>query len=288
MAGDWIKVEGVTPDKPEVISIAATLSIDQDAAIGKLIRLWIWADQQTFNGNAGGNGVSVTKAFIDRCTGVTGFADAMQKAGWLRMVNGRITFPNFDLHNGETAKSRALASKRQNRLKQRRKQENESQRKGNAKGNADGVTSASPREEKRREDLKSPKPPLENEMQIPETLRCPEFDAAFTEWVKVRELDATEQKYLMARLTGWGVKRSIAAIQFSLANGYKGLIEEKANGQPAVKSPRPTISEDQVAEQRRKAKEEEEAARRSWEGKEATPLAQRFKETPAKSDCNQG
>ena len=43
MAGDWIKVEDCLPDKPEVVGIADYMGIDQDAVVGKLIRLWAWA-----------------------------------------------------------------------------------------------------------------------------------------------------------------------------------------------------------------------------------------------------
>lgn len=57
MAGDWIKFETTTPDKPEVDRIATVLDVDPDAVVGKLIRFWIWADQQALDGNA----VSVTK-----------------------------------------------------------------------------------------------------------------------------------------------------------------------------------------------------------------------------------
>lgn len=146
MAGDWIKVETTTPDKPEVIAIAEMLGIDQDAVVGKLIRIWLWADQQTFDGNAGGNGVSVTFAFLDRCTFVPGFGSALEKVGWLaRRPDGTLTFPNFDRHNGTTAKSRALTAKRVAKHKK-------GNATGNATGNAPGVTSAHPsalpREEK--------------------------------------------------------------------------------------------------------------------------------------------
>lgn len=70
MAGDWIKFEICTPDKAEVWQIADTLSIDPDAVVGKLLRVWIWFDQQTENGNA----PSVTKKLLDRSVGVLGFA----------------------------------------------------------------------------------------------------------------------------------------------------------------------------------------------------------------------
>jgi hypothetical protein len=108
MAGDWIKLEHVTPDKPEVIAMAAALDIDHDAVVGKLIRLWIWADQQSRDGNVH----SVTQKYIDRVSGVINFADAMLKVGWLRVENGALQFVNFDRHNGKTAKSRALTAAR--------------------------------------------------------------------------------------------------------------------------------------------------------------------------------
>jgi len=39
MAGDWIKLEHTTPDKPEVFAMADTLGIDPDAVTGKLCRV---------------------------------------------------------------------------------------------------------------------------------------------------------------------------------------------------------------------------------------------------------
>ena len=116
MAGDWIKVEHWTPDKPEVYQIAETLSIDPDAVTGKLLRIWIWADQQTLNGDAH----SVTRASLDRLAGVSGFTDAMVTAKWLTKTASGYTFVNFDRHNGETAKTRALTAKRNASLRKRR------------------------------------------------------------------------------------------------------------------------------------------------------------------------
>ena len=40
MAGDWIKIEENTPDKPEVHKMASILGIDPDAVVGKLVRVW--------------------------------------------------------------------------------------------------------------------------------------------------------------------------------------------------------------------------------------------------------
>jgi hypothetical protein len=110
MAGDWIKVQHVTPDKPEVWQIADRLGIDPDAVVGKLIRVWIWADQQTTGGTC--NAPSVTKALLDRVAGVTQFCAAMIDAGWLEETETGIEFRNFDRHNGTSAKKRAQGSNR--------------------------------------------------------------------------------------------------------------------------------------------------------------------------------
>ena len=135
MAGDWIKIEESMPEKPEVAEIAEILGIDDpDTVAGKLIRVWAWATR-----NCNGDGVTTVTAMkqIDRCAGVTGFAKSMLKAGWLDTSNGCLTFPNFDRHISQTAKERALTSKRVARHR------------GNS-GNGESVTKTLP--EKRREE----------------------------------------------------------------------------------------------------------------------------------------
>jgi hypothetical protein len=77
MAGDWIKFETCTHDKSEVWAIAATLGIDADAVVGKLLRVWAWFDEHTSEGNADTVTSSVTKTLLDRLVGVNGFCNAM-------------------------------------------------------------------------------------------------------------------------------------------------------------------------------------------------------------------
>lgn len=108
MAGDWIKVEHTTPDKPEVVKLAGILGIDQDAVVGKLLRLWIWADQQSVSGNA----ITVTNSFLDRLVFCPGFAAGLVKVGWLNGREGLFSIPNFDRHNGQSAKNRANTNRR--------------------------------------------------------------------------------------------------------------------------------------------------------------------------------
>jgi hypothetical protein len=139
MAGDWIKMECCTPEKSEVLALTVKMGWeDTDLTVGKLFRLWRWFDQQTEEGNARG----VTAALLDRIVGVSGFCQSLSEVGWLTITDDGISLPNFDLHNGHTAKSRSQTAKRV------------AKHKGNAKGNAVTVTSALAREEKRREEDK--------------------------------------------------------------------------------------------------------------------------------------
>ena len=143
MAGDWIKIECSTPDKPEVLAITVKMGWDDpDLTVGKLFKLWRWFDQQTTDGNA----LSVTSALLDRYLGVSGFVTAVASVGWLSINEDGVSLVDFDKHNGTSAKQRSQTAKRV------------ANHKSNAKGNAHTVTknvsSALPREEKRREDIK--------------------------------------------------------------------------------------------------------------------------------------
>ena len=150
MASDWIKFEITTPDKPEVIRMADIMHLDQDAVVGKLLRLWVWADA---NSIAAG-GMMITEAFIDRLTARKGFAAAMRAVGWLLGDAGSLSFPNFDRHNGVTAKARAESNRR---MKKTRETRNESC------GNVAEKAQQKPQPEKRREEIEHPSdvnPPL--------------------------------------------------------------------------------------------------------------------------------
>lgn len=142
MAGDWIKFELTTLDKPEVCQIADLADIDLDAVIGKLMRVWGWFDQQTEEGNA----PSVTKKLLDRLVGVSGFCEHMKSVGWMLEHEGVISLPHFDRHNGKTAKNRALTARRVAKHKT-----------GNDEGNAPSVKDALPREEREKSNTHTPR-----------------------------------------------------------------------------------------------------------------------------------
>ena len=134
MAGDWIKLQKDTSDKPEVLAMATRLGIDPDAVLGKLVRIWSWFDTHTIDGNAS----CVTFALLDRISCVTGFAEQMELVGWLRQNGHDLILTNFAYHIGDTGKTRALGKNRSEKLR------------SNANSNASPVTKSLP--EKRREE----------------------------------------------------------------------------------------------------------------------------------------
>ena len=130
---DWIKVEISTPDKPEIYQMASELGLDPDAVLGKLIRVWVWADMNVkplelcndsvtkinYNCNCSVTGMKFFlsntcnfDAIIDRITCIKNFADAMKKVGWLLQHDTHVELPNFERHNGKSTKTRLLNAER--------------------------------------------------------------------------------------------------------------------------------------------------------------------------------
>tara|TARA_R100000808_G_scaffold24737_1_gene57944 strand:- start:1929 stop:2870 length:942 start_codon:yes stop_codon:yes gene_type:complete len=140
----WIKMRTDLATDPAVIEVSIALGMDEDAVVGKLHKLWSWADTQSRDGHAKG----VTYEWLNGYIGVTGFAEALDKAGWMSAEKGGIYIPNFGRHNGQSAKKRAENTERKRVSRER---------------HANSVTEVRPekiREDKNREDPPSP-PPLE-------------------------------------------------------------------------------------------------------------------------------
>ena len=97
--------------------IATQLKVDPDLVVGKLVRLWSWAEVNRIDGNE----MNVTFEFIDKVVGKRGFGAALEKAGWIKEVGDRLQFPNFGRHNGPTGKGRALTAQRVSRHRDRKR-----------------------------------------------------------------------------------------------------------------------------------------------------------------------
>jgi hypothetical protein len=113
MAGEWIKMELSTADKPEVMRMARILGVDRDLVLGKLIRLWAWFDRNSVDGVVDG----VVDSDMDDIAMQNGFIDALCQVGWAvyDKENFRVMLTNFDRHNGETAKKRAMKNQAQSK-----------------------------------------------------------------------------------------------------------------------------------------------------------------------------
>ena len=223
MAGDWMKVEHSTPDKPEILAIASELKISPDEAFGICFRMWRWFDQHTVNGNAPG----VTSSLLDRYLGVTGFATVALKVGWLCNGDGGLTQPNFDYHNGETAKQRGLSAKRAKAYR-----EKTPSRKPSRKKNESGVTPSSLLYHV-----------LESLKRIPEELRGEEFQVTWDKWVAHRKekgspLHDTMADSQLKMLAAKGRAAAIVMIEHTVTMGWQGLRDPDCRDTGAIPVPK--------------------------------------------------
>lgn len=108
MGEHWIKFEPKTFGKPKVLAMKRALKIEVDAIVGKLLRVWCWADEHSVDGTS----VPLHRDDIDEMCSKRGFAAAMEAVGWLSGNDGCVTFPEFWKHNGTTAKGRCVTAKR--------------------------------------------------------------------------------------------------------------------------------------------------------------------------------
>lgn len=107
MAGHWIKWEKGLTRKPEIMAIALALGSTDAHAAGVCMTVWEWADDVTVDGL-----IRARPDVVDKISCQPGLAVAMAAVGWLVVGESTIQFPNYDRHNGRTAKERALDANR--------------------------------------------------------------------------------------------------------------------------------------------------------------------------------
>jgi hypothetical protein len=189
MAGDWIKMRLDLPEDPAVIEMADITGLEEQCIVGYLHAVWSWASRHCNDGTVTG----VTLNSFKRVTRCNDVVDAMVKVGWLLVsdVDGRpvLEFPNWDRHNSQSAKQRALTTARVRKS-----------RTNNCNGTS--VTKALPekrREEKRREENKKEYTRQFEEWYLTYPKRCAKAAAAaaYAKAIKAIEpktlLDITKQ-----------------------------------------------------------------------------------------------
>jgi hypothetical protein len=103
----WIKMRHNLDTDPDVIAIAAFLDSDVLSVIGRLWKLWSWADEHSIGGK-----IRASETLIDGLVSLPKFCQALREVGWLSGRHKTITLTNFDRHNSQTAKERALTAHR--------------------------------------------------------------------------------------------------------------------------------------------------------------------------------
>lgn len=113
VAGDWIKVEHATLDKPEVLRMAEMLGISRDAIVGLLVRYFVWLDRN-LSPECPDCVRNVSRKSLDESLHCSGFAASIEAIGWARFDDDAwlMHVINADRHNGKPAKTRAVESKK--------------------------------------------------------------------------------------------------------------------------------------------------------------------------------
>ena len=144
MAGDWIKLEHATLDKPEVLRTADLLGIHRREALGLFVEFWIWLDKN-LSGSCPDFVRNMSRKSLDDVLHVPGFSAVLEQIGWAKFDDSEAVMhiTNADRHNGTPAKTRALDAKR----KKEKRLENVREMSG-LQPDKTGT-----REEKRREDI---------------------------------------------------------------------------------------------------------------------------------------
>lgn len=137
MAGDWIKMRSDLFTHPKVVRISSALKADTLRTVGGLMSAWCLFDAHSEDGKLFG----YTPATLDDHLRWPGFSAAMIAVKWLSAEEGEdgecLVLPQFDTHNGQSAKRRAQDADR---------------KKESRKTSASDADKKRTREEKRREE----------------------------------------------------------------------------------------------------------------------------------------
>lgn len=104
MAGDWIKMRTDLGTSPKVVRMASALKADRMRVIGGLHSAWSLFDAHSEDGVL----VGYTPEVLDDLIGWQGFSAALIAVEWLLLDGGNLCLPRFEVHNGQSAKRRAM------------------------------------------------------------------------------------------------------------------------------------------------------------------------------------
>lgn len=247
MAGDWIKWSKGLASRREVVILAAALRRDRHEIAGRLMVVWEWLDDNVADSEIDELSLDVSLFigdkpfdFIDALVGLPGFADALASDGvrWLSARSGgRLTFPHFGRHNGTTAKTRALESRK--KQKQRATKKDKSPDMSRNERDNNGTRGE---ESKRREELREfshPPPPASERDDSPIVKKSKDLKAALAFWNQYwiethgegRPESPTKIEGMLSRAmsAGWSEEKIIESIRASVGWGAKSWRDPDVN-----------------------------------------------------------
>lgn len=107
----WIKYRTNLPTDPRVVRIAGVVRKPVLHITGALLAFWAIGDEHTTDGVLHG----YTTEAVDEIVGIKGFSAALTAVNWMEVGDGFVAIPDFDRHNGESAKRRAQTALRASR-----------------------------------------------------------------------------------------------------------------------------------------------------------------------------
>ena len=186
MAGDWIKMRADLHTHPKVVRMASALKADKLRTVGGLMSVWCLFDAHSIDGELEG----YTFDEVDDHLRWSGFSAAMCAIGWLSETEKGLSLPEFDTHNGQSAKRRAQDADRKREVR---------------KVSASDADEKRTREEKRREEKEKSTAVA---MQTPDGVSSELWQA----FLKVRKA----KKAPMSELALAGIKREADAAGWTL------------------------------------------------------------------------
>lgn len=113
----WIKIDVDTPNKRAIVRLAADCGVSRGDAFLAFFRLYSWLDEQTADGV-----LFADPDEVDAIARLPGTAGSLARSGWLAFSpDGRLSVVNWQEHNGQSAKRRAMNARYQTECRERKR-----------------------------------------------------------------------------------------------------------------------------------------------------------------------
>jgi hypothetical protein len=113
MASNWIKMRADLFTHPKVVRMMSALKADALRTVGGLMSVWCLFDAHSVDGSLDG----YTPEILDTHLHWDGFSTAMIAIGWLVDTGESLVLPEFETHNGLSAKRRAQDADRKKEVR---------------------------------------------------------------------------------------------------------------------------------------------------------------------------